>query len=460
MAFDLVVRGGTVVTPERQLVTDIGVANGRIAALGGGLEGRVEIDAAGMLVLPGAIDAHTHMAAVAGGGTSADDFLSGTRAAAAGGVTTIVDFTGAQKGRTLVEDIAFRRVASGEAIIDVALHAEMIGWRAGREGELAAAVDAGVTSFKFYMAYGDLGHRSDTGALLHAFRGIASLGAVATVHAEDDDIIGAARRGLVGAEETSMAGLPRSRPAIAEGAAVTAAAYLAEKAGARLHVCHVSSALGLEAVTRAKERSAALSAETCPQYLLLTEDAYREAEAAQYAVMPPLRSAADTEALWAALRDGRIDCVATDHCPFRREQKRLTGVFDELPYGLPGVETLLPLLFSEGVVRRRMPLEAVVRLLAEAPSRLFGLAPAKGRLAVGADADIVVFDPHATWEISADVLHMNTDFSPYEGMSVTGRVVTTVARGDVVYAAGDVVGEPGRGRFLERSVGQSSARTA
>ena len=447
-SYDLVVCGGTVVTPTGASREDVGIQGERIAAIGRGLSGTREIDATGKLVLPGAIDVHTHMAAPAGGATSVDDFLSGTRAAAAGGVTTIVDFTVASPGSRLPDDIENRIADAEDAVIDVALHAEIIGWEAGREGEIAQAMSLGVSSFKFYMAYGSLGQRSDSGALHEAFRAIAEAGGVAMVHAEDDPIIDAMLRRLSARDKASIQTLPRSRPAICEGAAMVQAIYLAEKIGVRLHVCHISSALGVEALARGRQAGAAVTGETCPQYLMLTEEVYASDGAEQYSVMPPLRSSDDPSALWNALREGVLSCVATDHCPFRKEQKRLADSFEDLPYGLPGVETLLPILYSEGVAARRLELCDLPRLLSEGPAQIFGLSNRKGSLDVGTDADVVVFDPDAEWTIAADSLHMNTDFSPFEGQRVRGAVSSTLSRGAVVYERGDVVGRPGHGRFV------------
>ena len=448
MPLDLVIRGGTVVRPEGVRREDVGISGERIVAFGDDLHGLREIDASDKVVLPGAIDVHTHMAAPAGGATSVDDFRSGTLAAAAGGVTTIVDFTVASPGSRLADDIERRIADAKDAMIDVALHAEIVGWRPGREPEIREAIDLGVSSFKFYMAYGSLGQRSDSGALYHAFRTIADAGGVAMVHAEDDPIIDSILLRMRASEKASMQALPRSRPAICEGAAMTQALYLAEKTGVRLHVCHISSALGVEALTRARQAGVPASGETCPQYLVLSEAVYAGKGGEQFSVMPPLRTPPDREALWTALEAGVLSCVATDHCPFKRSQKRMGESFQELPYGLPGVETLLPILYSEGVVGGRLDLGDVARRLAEEPARIFGLGSRKGRLAVDADADLVILDPNEAWTVSASELHMNTDFSPYEGMRIQGAVATTVSRGEVVFDRGDKMESVGHGRFV------------
>jgi dihydropyrimidinase len=445
---DLVIRKGTLVTPDVVLQADLGIDGERIVAIGRDLSGRDEIDASGKLVLPGVIDAHTHMAAENYGVASSDDFLSGTRAAACGGVTTIIDFTVGRPETSIPEEIKARKQEAKPSVIDYALHAEVIGWRPGQEKELEDAREAGVRSFKFYMAYGSLGQRADTGVLYHTFRKIKELNGVAMVHAEDDPIVESLIARLTPAQRASMPAYPETRPPICEAAAIEQACYLAGVTGARLHVVHISSAAGLEVLRKARSRGVLVSAETCPQYLLLTEDVYEGTEGPRFSVMPPLRTKADQEGLWSALRDGTLDLVATDHCPFTREQKTWKGSFLDLPYGLPGVETLLPLLYSEGVGKGRIPLTALPRLLCEGPARTNGLYPRKGTLSIGSDADIVIFDPEEEWTIHAENLHMATDFSPYEGMMLKGAVETTISRGEVVYADGFFQGEENWGRFI------------
>jgi len=448
MMMDLVIRGGTLVTSHGVVQADIGIREEKIVVIGLDLSGKEKIDASGKFVFPGVIDAHTHMAAPGFGAMSSDNFLTGTQAAASGGVTTIIDFTVGSPETSIPEEIMCRKKTAKEAVIDYSLHAEVIGWKPGQEDEFEKAVKSGIGSFKFYMAYGSLGQRSNTGVLYYAFRKIAELGAVAMVHAEDDSIIESLLDQLGPDEEASILSLPRSRPAVCEGVAMDQAVYLAEQTGVDLHVVHISSALGIKVLKRAKLRNVSISGETCPHYLLLSEDVYKTQNGHQFSVIPPLRAKRDQEALWAALREGLIDLVATDHCPFMQEQKRWQGSFSKIPYGLPGVETLLPLLYSEGVVKGRIPLTALPQLLSEGPARINGLYPRKGTLSIGSDADLVIFDPNKEWIISAGSLHMSTDFSPYEGWLIRGAVLTTISRGRVVYDAGEFKGEAGWGEFI------------
>ncbi|MEA1928888.1 MAG: dihydropyrimidinase, partial [Candidatus Auribacterota bacterium] len=413
------------------------------------LSGRTEIDATGKLVLPGVIDGHTHLDTPIADSRTCDNFFTGTRAAARGGVTTVIDFTIGSPESSLLEDLAARKEAAAGAVIDYTFHAEVIGRWSSREDEFAAMVKAGIGSFKFYTAYGSLGHRAGNGFLYHAFQRLAELNAVAMVHAEDDEIIESLLARLKPEDEDSMLSLPRTRPAICEGSAINQVVYLAEETGVHLHIAHITSALGIEGLKRARRRGLRVSGETCPQYLLLNREVFAGDDARFYSLMPPLRTSADQEALWNALGDGTLSLVATDHCAFTREQKRWKGSFRNLPYGLPGVETLLPLLYSEGVIGGRIPLKALPHLLAEGPARIFGLYPRKGTLKIGGDADIVVFDPDQKWEISARILEMPTDFSPYEGLPVKGKVTTTISRGDIIYSESKFQRDKGVGKFLE-----------
>ncbi len=446
--YDLVIRGGTLVSPQGTIQADLAIDGEKIVAVGLDLLGKHEFDASGKLVLPGVIDAHTHMALPVAGTRSSDNFFTGTRAAACGGVTTIVDFTVGSNETTIPEDIERRKQEAAASVIDYALHGEVIGWHPGNEVEFRDAVKLGVKTFKFYTAYAASGRSSDSGVLYHAFGVLADLDAVALVHCEDDPIIDAILQQMGSEAKGKMTSLAQARPPICEGAAIDQVAYLAEQVGVKVHIVHVSSELGLAAVKRAKARGVRLTAETCPQYLLLTKEVYDRADGHLFSASPALRKEGDQQALGQGLSDGTLDLVATDHCPFTREQKTWKGSFLDLPYGLPGVETLLPLFYSEGVRKGRLPLTALPRLLAEGPARGNGLYPRKGTLSIGSDADIVIFDPEKEWAIHAENLHMATDFSPYEGMMVHGAVETTISRGRIIYADETLQEGEGGGRFI------------
>ncbi len=445
---DLVIKRGRIVTPDGTIDVDVGVDDEKIAVIESGLSGEQEIDATGKLVFPGIIDAHTHMSLPVAGTKSSDDFYSGTIAAACGGVTSIIDFTVGSGKKTIPQDIRSRKEEASPAVVDYALHGEVIGWRPGDESEFREAVELGVTSFKFYTAYEESGRRSDNGILYSAFSALADLGVIALVHCEDQEIIFSELDQLDGQELGRMSSLSTTRPPICEALAILQVGYLAERANARLHIAHVSSALGLDVVARAKVRGVAISAETCPQYLLLTEKAYDREDGHLFSASPALRKCKDQDALWGALKTGELDIVATDHCPFTNSQKNWKGSFLDLPYGIPGVETLLPLVYSEGVAKGKLSVTDLLRLLSEGPAKTFGLYPQKGSLRIGADADIVIFDPDVQRSISVASLHMNTEFSPYEGVSVQGAVSETISRGKIVFCDGEFQGERGWGKFI------------
>jgi len=449
---DLAIRGGTLVTSMAAEPLDVGIDGERIAAVGRNLRGSREIDASGLLIFPGAIDTHTHMALPVAGTRSSDDFRSGTIAAACGGVTTIVDFTVGGPETSIPEDIERRRLEAAPSIIDYALHAEVIGWRPGREWEFRDAIGLGVTSFKFYTTYEDSGRRTSPEELATALAALEEWDAVALIHAEDEALIASIAERLTPEEIGRMSTLAEARPDLCERAAIAQAAQIAGSTGCRTHFVHVSSALGLRAVREGRRAGARLTAETCPQYLLLTSDVYDREDGHLFSASPALRTRDDQLALWNGLRHRDLDWVATDHCPFTVAQKTWRGDFRALPYGLPGVETLLPLLHSDGVGSGRLSLTDLPRLLAEAPARTLGLYPRKGAVEPGSDADLVLFDPGAPWRIAARDLHMNVDFSPYEGRRVIGRVTTTIARGRVVFDGHAVSVEAGRGTYLARKV--------
>jgi dihydropyrimidinase len=448
--YDLVIRGGTVVTPETVLTTDIGIFGEKIAALGDGLEGKAEVDASGKLVLPGAIDPHVHFSLPVGGTVSSDDFYSGSVAAACGGVTTVIDFTVGAPERTMADDLRNRLEDARPSVVDYSFHGEVVGWRPGRTAEISDAMARGIKSFKFFTAYGASGRRTDTGPLYHAFRAIAEGDGVAVVHAEDDSMIEASAALLSKEEWGRMGTVAEVRSDLCEASAVNTVGWIAAKAGVRCHIVHLSSALGLGEVEEARKKGALMTAETCPQYLLLTSGVYGGPQGHLFSATPALRTRNDNEALWRALGSGAVDFAATDHCPFTRTQKEWKGAFDRLPGGLPGVETLLPLLYSEGVLRGKLSLCSLARVTSEQAAKLYGLYPKKGCLFPGSDGDLVIFDPEDAWTIRAGALRMNVDFSPYEGLEVRGNVGQTISRGEIIYADGRFLGRRGRGKFLPR----------
>lgn len=455
----MLIRAGTLVDAAGQRPGDLRVgADGRIAELGQALAPRPDepaVDAHGCLVVPGGIDVHTHMHLPVGAVRVSDDFASGTRAAAVGGTTTVIDYVTTYRGQDpLAAMETWRRWAQPSAV-DWGLHMTFTG--AVDEATVAACVEAGVTSFKLYMAYPQL-LQVDDGVIVDVMRMAARHGGLVTLHCENGGAVEALRRQALAEGRTGVIEHATTRPALLEGEATARAAVLAEVVGCPVYVVHVSSAPALAAVRAAQERGVAVLAETCPQYLYLDVGRLAGDDGAAFVCTPPLRDPWHAEELWEGLRQGWLHTVATDHCPFwladRRAgtRGRAAGYadFTELLGGLPGIETRLALVW-EGVRAGRLTPADWVRLCAEAPARVFGLWPGKGHLGVGADADIVVWDPRRTQALDADRLHMAADHSPYAGRTVTGWPALVLSRGRVVARDGHFVGEAGWGRFVART---------
>lgn len=454
----MLIRGGRVVDAAGDRPADVRIGrDGRIAEVGAGLpsRGEEEVDAAGMLVVPGGVDAHTHMQLPVGAVRSADDFASGTRAAALGGTTTIIDYVTAYRGEDPLASLRTWQRWAEPAAIDVGLH--MTFTEAVPETVVADCVSEGVTSFKLYMAYPET-LQVDDGVILDVMRAAGRHGGLVTIHAENGSAIEALRRRALAEGRTGVFEHSRTRPAVLEGEAVSRVGVLAELARVPVYIVHVSSAPALAAVRQARDRGVDMMAETCPQYLRLDESMLQGAGGENFVCTPPLRDPWHQEELWHGLADGAVHTVATDHCPFTTADRR-RGVrgrpegwadFTEIPGGLPGVETRMALVW-QGVAEGRISVADWVRLCSEAPARTFGLWPAKGSLAVGADADLVVWDPAARQSLDAADLHMHTDHSPYAGHAGPGWPDLVLSRGRVVARRGRFAGEPGWGRYVARS---------
>jgi dihydropyrimidinase len=456
--FDLVVRGGTVATAGDVTVCDIGVRAGRIAALGSRLgKGAQEIDADGLIVTPGGVDAHCHLdQPMSDGSVMADDFESGTVSAAFGGTTTVVPFACQMKGQSLraaVEE--YHQRANGRAVIDYAFHlilSDVTGTVLGQE--LPALIRDGYTSFKVYMTYDDM--KLNDREILDVLSVAKAEGAMAMIHAENTDCIAWLTERLEAAGHTAPKYHALSRPPAVEREATHRAATLAELVDVPALIVHVSSSEAIDQIRAAQARGVRLYAETCPQYLFLTaSDLDLEGfEGAKCICSPPPRDAASQAAVWTGIKTGILSVFSSDHAPFRYDDttgKKRHGAhasFRTVPNGIPGIETRLPLLFSEGVGKRRIDLRQFVQLTATNPAWMYGLYPRKGTLAVGADADIVIWDPLREVEIRNADLHHNVDYTPYEGMQLTGWPVTTISRGEIVCSQGRLLAQAGRGNFL------------
>lgn len=447
---------GTVVTATEVAAADVLVEGERVAAVGPALSSAVDriIDVGGCYLLPGAVDAHTHLDLPVGDVVSADDFASGTIAAACGGTTTIIDFATQQRGGTLGEALdAWHRRARDKAAVDYGFHVTVCDVHAGILDEMDALVLEGITSFKVFMAYPDRLQLDDAG-IYRILRRSSGNGALVQVHAENGTVIDLLVREAVAAGRTAPRFHAETRPPVLEEEAVRRAIALAELAGAPLYVVHVSTAGAVDAMSAARARHLRIYGETCPQYLFLSEEAYEAPglEGARFVMSPPLRPASMQPRLWEALARGELQVVATDHCPFSEADKaRGEHDFSRIPSGGPGIETRLPLLFEGGVRTGRLSLTRFVDVVATEPARIFGLYPRKGTVAVGSDADLVAFDPRARQTLSADTHHMRVDYSLYEGMEVTGVVRTVLLRGEVIVDQGRFVGRAGGGRFLPRA---------
>jgi dihydropyrimidinase len=436
----ILIKGGTVVTARKTLQADVLVRGERIARVGKiPAAGADEVvDARGLLVFPGFIDAHVHFSLPVAGTRSADDFHTGPKAAAHGGITCFLDFTVGHPETSLPEALERRLEEAGPSCIDYSFRAEMIGWNPERADELFQVAEMGVRAFKFYTAYSDSGRRTPLGYLRAAMEAIRELGGVAMVHCEADELV-----------DPEGGPYPAARPALAEEVAIAEVGILARETGCRTYIAHISSARGLSVYLGARKMGAPVVGETCPHYLLLDDRVYMRPDGHLFSVVPPIRKPEDREALWWALGKKFLAAVSTDHCPFSVSQKEI-GRDDprRLPSGLPGVELLPALLFSEGVAKGRISPRQFAYYLSEGPARAFGLWPRKGRLARGADADLVLWDPHASWVVETKGLHMNVDFSPYEGMELRGRAVAVMCRGEWVVREGEFVGREGHGVFV------------
>jgi dihydropyrimidinase len=457
----ILISGGTVVSPTGTQAAEVLIDGERIVALaapGSDLansfaDGARHVDAAGRLVIPGAVDVHTHMEMPFGGTSSADTFASGTRAAAWGGTTTIVDFAIQRKGGTLRSGLdAWHQKAEGHCAIDYGFHMIVSDVNEQSCKEMDQLVGEGVTSFKLFMAYPGVFYSTD-GEILKAMQQARDSAATIMMHAENGIAIDVLVSQALSRGETAPRFHGITRPDRLEAEATGRAIALAKVAGAPLYIVHLSTTAALEAVAEARDQGQNAFAETCPQYLFLSaDDLARDGfEGAKYVCSPPLRAREHQANLWRGLRTNDLSVVSTDHCPFCfKEQKELgVGDFSKIPNGIPGVEHRVDLTF-QGVLAGEITMARWVEVNATTPARMFGLYPRKGVLAPGSDADVVVYDPAAKQTISAATHHMSVDYSAYEGKEVTGRAETVLSRGQFVIDAGQYVGSEGHGKFLVR----------
>ncbi|EGO65949.1 dihydropyrimidinase [Acetonema longum] len=451
-----VLKNGTIITAADCCQADLRLEGETVAAIGRGLEqaGDRVLNVDGCYLLPGGIDPHTHFDLPAGEFSTADDFASGTAAAVVGGTTTIIDFATQNKGETLTGALAdWHAKAAAKCCADYGFHMAITDWHPAVRREMADMVASGVTSFKLYMAYKNV-LQADDSAIFGALKRSREVGALVSLHCENGDVVAALVQEALDQGHTAPRYHSLSRPAAVEREAVSRAVALAEMAGAALYVVHLSTGAGLAEVAAARSRGVEVYAETCPQYLLLDDSAYltEDFSGAKYVMSPPLRKREDQTALWNGLRAGTLDTVATDHCSFNYSGQKDRGYYDfsKIPNGAPGVEHRMGLLYTYGVLTGRISLNQYVALTSTNAARLFGLFPRKGTIAVGSDADIVVWDPQRSFGITAAGQTQRVDYTPYEGIRQTGAARHVFLRGRQIVENGKLAENDRTGQFLRR----------
>ena len=457
MRFDRVVQGGNVVTPGGSFTGDIGIRGEKIVALGVDLDaaGAEVTDARGHHVIPGVLDVHVHLELPFCGTVSADDYRTGTRAGARGGVTTVIDFAIPSATGTLAEAAdTWMKKAEGKSLIDYTFHICVTRWNDHKD-QIAGMVKRGFTTFKEFMIYESEGWQSDDRALFGTLEKMKEHGAMLLVHAESsrvlDELI--ARHHTPELMKQHGAVLHAiTRPNFVEAEAIQRVVQWSEATGGQLYIVHMSTAEGADIIRAAQARGVPVLAETCVQYLVLDDSVFAGEDGHLFACCPQLKKPADSARLWKGLRDGEVSVVSTDTCTFTRQQKAMwQGDWTKIPMGMPGLETLMPLTYTRGVLEGRLTLDEMCRTLSTNPARIMGLAPRKGAIQVGADADLAIIHPTRTHTVIPGEMETNADWSPFEGWELAGFSRTTLSRGDVIVDDYTVVGREGRGQWLPRT---------
>ncbi|MBS3994379.1 MAG: dihydropyrimidinase [Alkaliphilus sp.] len=447
---DLIIKDGTIITATDTYKADIAMQNGKIVLIGQDLqfEGADVVDASGKYILPGAIDVHTHLQMPFGGTISADSYEAGTRAAACGGVTTVFDFVIQKKGQGLIEAVEGRReLCDPQACVDYAFHTIITDLTPAVLEEFSASASYGVPSFKMFMVY--MGLMSDDGLLALALERSRETGTLVAVHAENRDIIDKRIERLLAQGKTSAWYHYESRPEFVESEADKRAIHIAKALDAPLYIVHLACKEGLDEVTKARDEGYEIYAETCPQYLHFTNEVYKREDGKNWVCSPPIKAQESQDALWAGIKRGDIQTVATDHCPFQSYEKDWgKDDFTKIPNGIMGIENLYPYMLSEAN-KGRISFNKAVEVCALNPAKIFGCSPEKGTLVVGSDADLVVYDPNKNFIISKDNMHSDVDHTIWEGVELKGYPVMTFSRGKLVFKDGEFVGDPGWGQFVK-----------
>jgi dihydropyrimidinase len=452
---DLVISGGLLATSEWIVEADIAVKDGKIHSLGA--HGFVQnadkvIDAPGKIVIPGAIDPHVHMQSRAFGTITKDDFSSGSQAGAFGGVTSIIDFAIPRPTQSPLDAFQeLRGVADGKSFLDYAIHGCLTNADEKTVAQVKQLIDLGAPSFKMFMTYRKEGILIDDGMLLTLISEIARNGGLPGVHAENDSMIVALVEKFIREGKISPQYHALSRPNITESEAINRVQYIAEFCNSPLYIYHMSTKEGADLIRKARRSGSKSYAEVCTHHLVLTDKLYERTDGIKFIMTPPLRRKEDTEALWAALADGTISNVASDHSSWDMSQKQGKKSFAEVPNGVAGIETRIPVTFSEGVSKERLSLQRFVEVVSTNPAKIFGLYPKKGSLSVGSDADITIIDPKLEAKITLERLHSKVDYTIYEGFKVKGYPIATVARGEVIVKEGQFATDSSaNGLFLPR----------
>src|SRR2546425_11666125 len=449
------IRNGRIITAVDDYYADILIEDEIISVIGAKLdmEADTTIDAAGKFVIPGGIDPHTHMELPFGGTQSSDDFRTGTIAAAHGGTTTIIDFAVQNKGQSMIAGLdRWHQKAEGKCAIDYGFHLITTDFEDNQIEEMHTLMDEGVTSFKLFMAYPGV-FLVDDATIFRAMSAAGERGGVICMHAENGIVLNGIIKHALQKGHTAPKYHALTRPTVAEAEGVHRAIAIAEMAESPVYIVHLSCADALNQVRQARDRGIPAFAETCPQYLFLSIDDYGEDfNGAKYVMTPPLRDKSNQAELWKGLKMDDLQVISTDHCPFcMKEQKELGRAdFTRIPNGAPGVEHRVPLIYNGGVVEHRISLNRFVELTSTAAAKMFGLFPKKGTIAIGSDADILIFDPDREQTLSVKTHHMNVDYSAYEGKKIKGVVETVLSRGSVVIDKGEFKGKSGNGHFLKR----------
>lgn len=451
----MIISGGRVVLPSGVRKTDLLIENEIIAAIGDRrhfVNADHLIDAGGMIVLPGLLDVHVHFLDRFMGSVSLQDYYSGTKGAAFGGVTTIIDFAHQEKGQSLAEAIRLKREeADGHVTIDYGLHAGITDPTPETLSEMKGVIRSGIPSFKAYTIYDDF--MIDDGSLMAVLEEAVRYGGLVALHAENDQITKHRVREFLGAGKSSAVYHALSKPNIVEEEAVQRVALVARSVGAPFYIVHLSTREGKKIIEKCRKQGFPAFAETCTHYLCLTDEVYEQPDGINYIISPPLRKEKDVVALWEGLADGSISVVSSDDCSFSNEAKLMgKDAFNLVPNGMAGVELRLPFLYSEGVRKGRITLERLAEITSTNPSRLFGLFPRKGVIQPGADADLVLLDPGKEVTMGLDSIHMAADFCFLEGKKLTGYPVMTISRGKVIIKEDRFTGREGDGRFIQRKI--------